>query len=391
MMALSVAIDAFRLVAEPLTSGAIYVAELARSLSGLPEIQKLFLLLPREPGHDFIYKSLIALDNIEIICPKYNVFPERNFHSELYWIQLIIPSLLRPRVRSIDYYIAPYHHPPIFLPKKIRTITVIHDVCGLRPDCGSSKTKKGFYHHLLRFLVASIRSNLFITISEYTKKRFEKSFPFLSPRLSKVVYNGTNCKLVTDVTVNEILQKFGLYRKSYFLGFGAPGLRKGLDLMLGAYKLYKIREGQASLVLVVAAQFQGNVQQLMHEQGLKDVVIVSDIEAIERDALYRGALALLFPSRCEGFGYPVIEAMCQGCPPIAWKEGPAFEIVDSCCPLLNKLDIAEILDRMLDFEGLDCDSRLELAERLIKRSQLFTADKFGRDFLEAMTGLSASK
>jgi len=251
--------------------------------------------------------------------------------------------------------------------------------------------KKDFYRHLLRFLIAIIRSNVFIPISEYTKKQFHKSFPFLTSRVSHVVYNGTSCKLVSEMTVEKTLRKFGLNRKPFFLAFAAPGPRKGLDLTLSAYALYRSNGGKASLVLIVAGQWQNILRQMVFEKGLESVSIVSEIETYERDALYRRAVALLFPSRCEGFGYPVLEAMCQGCPPIAWREGPALEIVSSSSPLVDKLDVAEIVDHMLAFEGLADDGRSELAERLMGRSQLFRADQFGHNFLRHMRALNDSR
>jgi glycosyltransferase involved in cell wall biosynthesis len=44
------------------------------------------------------------------------------------------------------------------------------------------------------------------------------------------------------------------------------------------------------------------------------------------EALYNGALALLFPSRFEGFGWPVIEAQACGCPVISSDRMPMPEV-----------------------------------------------------------------
>jgi mannosyltransferase len=138
-------------------------------------------------------------------------------------------------------------------------------------------------------------------------------------------------------------------------------------------------------MLIVANQARIGVQKMIQKQRLEDVVMVSNIESLERDALYQGALALLFPSRGEGFGYPVVEAMRQGCPPIVWQEGPAMEIVASTVPLLTNLASEEIVAQMSTYESLNSESQAELAERLIKRSFLFNEKNFGQSFFEAMT------
>jgi glycosyltransferase involved in cell wall biosynthesis len=43
-------------------------------------------------------------------------------------------------------------------------------------------------------------------------------------------------------------------------------------------------------------------------------------------ALYSGALVFLFPSRFEGFGWPIIEAQSCGCPVICSNRGPLPEV-----------------------------------------------------------------
>jgi glycosyltransferase involved in cell wall biosynthesis len=383
-MGLSVAIDAFRLVAEPLTSGAVYASELARSLSILPEIERIYLLVPRKPGSDFIYADLLGLEKIEFVWPINEVFPERNFRSQSYWIQWVILHLVRTQLRSIDYYIAPYHHPPVLLRRKTNVITVIHDLCGLRTDCGYAKSKKAFYEHLFMLIIAWIGSGLLIPISKYTQEQLKKTFPFFGSRISNVVYNGVSARTVDSSVLTKILRKYDLTQKDYFLGFGTPGLRKGFDLTLGAYKLYRDLGGKTWLVLIIQGQQRGVLNDLIQTQDLRDVIVVADIDAIERDALYKGAQALLFPSRCEGFGYPLVEAMRQGCPPIAYQEGAASEIIGSILPLLKKLDIREIVEYMVALKSLDSAKRSDLAGHLIDRSLLFTTNNFGRDFLEAM-------
>jgi glycosyltransferase involved in cell wall biosynthesis len=131
---------------------------------------------------------------------------------------------------------------------------------------------------------------------------------------------------------------------------------------------------------------------MVREQGLENVIMVSDIPSLERDALYKAASALLFPSRCEGFGSPIMEAMSQGCPPIAWRDaGPTKELVASAVPLLDKLDPEEIVVRMIEYATLSCSARVELADRLVEQSKVFVGEDFGREFYEAMVETSKAE
>ncbi|MDQ1424598.1 MAG: hypothetical protein QOD72_2096 [Acidimicrobiaceae bacterium] len=67
---------------------------------------------------------------------------------------------------------------------------------------------------------------------------------------------------------------------------------------------------------------------LMARRGLTGRVRrLGRVPDADRDALYRAALALAFPSRYEGFGAPVIEAMAAGCPVIASAATALPEVV----------------------------------------------------------------
>ena len=57
-------------------------------------------------------------------------------------------------------------------------------------------------------------------------------------------------------------------------------------------------------------------------------------------ALYSGALALLFPSLEEGFGWPILEAQACGCPVITSARPPMMEIAGKAAILVDPEDAA---------------------------------------------------
>jgi glycosyltransferase involved in cell wall biosynthesis len=69
------------------------------------------------------------------------------------------------------------------------------------------------------------------------------------------------------------------------------------------------------------------------------------------EALYSRAMALVFPSRYEGFGWPVIEAQASGCPVICSHAGPLPEVVGEggiICPLDDEEAFASAILRLSD-------------------------------------------
>jgi len=61
-------------------------------------------------------------------------------------------------------------------------------------------------------------------------------------------------------------------------------------------------------------------------------------------ALYSGALAFVFPSLYEGFGFPVLEAMQCGTPVLCANTSSLPEVAGDAALLVNPLDVEQIAD-----------------------------------------------
>lgn len=375
------AIDAFRLVDEPGTSGATYVAALAKALAARREVGSVTLLVPRAPDASFSYEELYDHGRIGFVWPPTPTHPAAHFRGTVKWIQRTVPRLVRGL--EADWYLAPYHQTPVALPGRVRVLTVIHDVCGLLPSAGYRWNKRAPYRHLFNFLTALWRSDGLVYISNHTKSRFERLFPLATRKRSRVIFNqvGQPSRMVVDAA--KTLGDLGLERGAYFLAFASPSPRKGLDLALASFRSYLDSGGRASLVLVAPEGFLDRLRHRVGESQLGGrVKILSWVSERQRDALYWGALALLFPSRCEGFGYPIAEALAWGCPPIAWRRSPASEIVEGDGLLVERLDPIEIARTLHTCDQLSAQARGALSDALRKRARELGSTDQGREFVE---------
>ena len=101
----------------------------------------------------------------------------------------------------------------------------------------------------------------------------------------------------------------------------------------------------------------------------------------ELRALYEHALALVFPSRYEGFGLPPIEAMMCGCPVII-SDQPALVEVGGNATLGCGMDDVAGLARLMRNVHDDASLRAKLAAAGKARAAQFTWAQTARRLLD---------
>jgi glycosyltransferase involved in cell wall biosynthesis len=138
----------------------------------------------------------------------------------------------------------------------------------------------------------------------------------------------------------------GLEPRSYLLFVGTVEPRNGIDILLGAHAALR-RQGHPELRLVVAGPPGWGQTPPLDGPG---IVAPGRVDEATLDALYRGAVAVVVPSRSEGFGLPALEAMARGCPVVASNAGALPEVVGAAGLLVAPGDVdalAAALDRIL--------------------------------------------
>jgi len=175
---------------------------------------------------------------------------------------------------------------------------VIHDAATLEPHPEwFSYTFRTWYRWLLPQLAK--RAKL-ATVSEFSAKRLAH---FLDLDIADilVLYNG-----VYFHQSNPEAQPLSLPNKPYILSIGSQNPRKGLDLLISAFLGNLKLSEQYTLVIVGAHSHHfRSIEQIDHP-SISWLQHVSDEELIK---LYENSKLVVVPSRYEGFGIPVLEAL----------------------------------------------------------------------------------
>lgn len=373
-----IAIDGYRLCGIPGSIGT-YTYELVKGLVG--EGCRITLMLPRDEPNEHHVEILRDFPSVECQVAEPPINPDTGYWSLLRWGQELLPGMLDPaRHKAL---ISVYHQTAYRVPAGIGRVTVIHDCCGLRTDCGYKALGRTRWKHWALLKSAASFAESIVPISEATRNDFIRRFPGALDRVVSPVLNQVSRDQVNKARADGVLARLGLEPASYLLSIGGPGPRKGMDVALRAYSLYRRRGGQLPLVLFGRDQFD-YVKWGLDPQDLGQVRWLGRVDDSQRDTLYAGAACFLFLSRCEGFGYPMVEAMRQGCPVVAWRETTAREVMGDSPGQLATLDYAEAASQMAEFADLTEEARVRLAGQLIERSLVFSKNRLGPRFLESV-------
>jgi glycosyltransferase involved in cell wall biosynthesis len=133
----------------------------------------------------------------------------------------------------------------------------------------------------------------------------------------------------------------GLQERPYLLWVGSlhgPDPRKGLDLLFAALRRCEPAV-RPPLVLVGKA---GEGTRWAREQATRDgidLVLPGYVEDSVLAAIYRGASAVVVPSRHEGFGLPALEALACGAPLIVTDAGSLPAVVGEAALVIPADDV----------------------------------------------------
>ena len=149
--------------------------------------------------------------------------------------------------------------------------------------------------------------------------------------------------------IAEALQRHGI-RQPYFMALGSIAPHKNLEGLCEAFASARARFERPHQLVIVGrpAWMMKDVLDKMAKSGMAgDVIFTGYADWWDLPALYSGAAAFCMPSLYEGYGLPVQEAMCCGCPVILSDCTSLPEVAGDAGLYCNPKDPEDIADKMV--------------------------------------------
>lgn len=348
-----VAIDASGAARSDGTGVSVYIAELSRALAKVA----------RE--HEFVlYYRASRVRARKLFLPE----PGPNFTTAF-------PPLSLLKTRRVDIG----HGPDSRLLNIGRTrVVTVHDVFSMiSTDWADEKFRR---KKADRYAQIAKRAKLIICDSQATAFDFARLFPNARDRL-RVVPLGVGAEFSPRSLqeCEQTLERLGI-RQPYILHVGNIASRKNLVRLVGAFE--QLAAANPELRLVLAGRLSYRHEEVLEriascEFGER-VILPGYVARDDLPWLYSAAEVFVFPSLCEGFGQPALEAMACGVPVVASERSSLPEVISEAGLLVNpekEVEIAGAIDKLLS----DADLRSTLSEAGKKRAGEFTWERTARE------------
>lgn len=361
---MKIAIDASRGFLDKKTGIEEYVYQLIKNLRNDLVDHEVVLYL-RKDNLEKAQKALKIPENWE--------FKEIPF--KYFWTQ--IGMAWEFLTNSPDVLFVPAHTIPWIHPKN--SVVTIH---GLEYEhCPESYSLYSRWFHRFFIKKSCKWASKIVAISENTKKDLIDLYE-VDGRKIKVIYNGFT-------KISKGFEACKKRKKNYLLFLGRVEQRKNVKRIVQAYNILRA-SGKYKGQLVLAGKAGhgfGEINRAIKESDFsKDIILKGYVSDQERFSLIKNADIFLFPSLCEGFGLPILEAQAVKTPVITSDQGPMDEVAGNKGILVDPLkvdDMVKAISNILDKPEL----RKKIIEKGSKNVGRFSWGKCGEETAEVLLGL----
>lgn len=347
-----------------------YSRSVISSLAHCYPDDRYYLYTPKTGKHQ-AYQAALQHPALFVRTPRFPVL------RSAWRSRFVVPQLVRDQ---LDVYHGLSHEIPLGIGKtNISVAVTIHDLIFLRYPHYYKAADRKIYE--LKFRAACRHADIVIAISEQTKRDIMAHFDTSEERI-RVIYQSCDPLFRLPCTAEkkqEVRAKYGL-PEQYLLTIGTIEERK--NLLLIAKTLRRLPEDIILVAIGKPTAYAQLVKDYLQREGLAHrVLFPASVPFGDLPALYQAATLFLYPSRFEGFGIPVLEALCSGTPVIA-ATGSCLEEAGGPDSIYISPDDEEALTAAIDRLWYDPAQRESMRIKGKVYSEAFTEPQHARRLMQ---------
>jgi glycosyltransferase involved in cell wall biosynthesis len=162
----------------------------------------------------------------------------------------------------------------------------------------------------------------------------------------------------------------------FLLFVGSVEPRKNIQGLIHAYAASGLYESRGIRLRIIGSLPGNDDPVLALARSTPGVDVLGFVDDSALNAAYERCLAFVYPSFCEGFGLPLLEAMHRGCVCVSTNLGASPEIAENAAFYVDPYSTEEIAAALCYVAELADDERERIATRARERSRVFTWERF---------------
>jgi len=370
---MKVAINALPIFPSRTESSEVYFENLVSALEGQPSSLDFVLI-----GH---LNNKKWLEDLKSRFPKKIIPLPFSIWDRIAFEQLFLPAWLKKN--HFDLFYSPQGNSLPLLSRRPCVMNVRYMINFVYPE-SVSRIKRLYFNPMMK---ASARKARMIICGSQSVKGEIVSHLQIPEEKVRVIYHGVPRHFTGEATENDAIFREQKIQKPYILAVGSPLPYKNLKRVLNAFIRLKTREDLPhKLVIIGKKEIQTTLQDILDAAPpalRKEVIFTGFTPNKFLPPFYRNADLFVFPSYCESFGNPALEAMASGIPLITSRIQAMPEIAGEAAYYVDPFSedsIREGMKTVLFNPAL----KKKMIEKGRERVRLFTWKKTAVNTLEVL-------
>jgi len=231
-------------------------------------------------------------------------------------------------IKNVPLYFSPHYSVPISVLKN-PSVVMIQDLIHIThpPKFYTPLFMRGALQFLRR------KADYIVTPSRHTKVQLQTLYGFRPERVLTFPLGSGICEKPSQFTPKPVQKS-----EEYFLTVGIDKPHKGFDYLLDCYSKAAKSSSKIPELRIAGLLEHGRrrIARRIHDLGMQAKIHIMDYLPDEKfQILMNDAKALIFPSKVEGFGLPLVEAMKSGVPVVCANLPPMNEITEGAATFFD--------------------------------------------------------